>query len=190
MTHRGRRIPLALPVVLALAFAAGPEELLAGAGRDPIGPPYQRLIERVARRHGLDPRLLAALVEEESAREPGAVSRAGAVGLAQLMPETARRFGVADPSDPEENLEGGARYLRWLLDRYAGDVVRALAAYNAGEGAVDRFGGVPPYPETRRFVRQVLRRAGLAAGRRRAPAAARLLRAPDGTPVITNAPGE
>ncbi|UCF69607.1 MAG: lytic transglycosylase domain-containing protein [Acidobacteriota bacterium] len=157
-----------------------------------LGKPYQRLIERVAARHGLDARLLAALVEVESARNPEAISRAGAVGLGQLMPGTARRFGVEDRADPEENLEGAGRYLAWLLERYDGSLEQALAAYNAGEGAVDRHGGVPPYPETRRFVAYVLRRAGLrgrlsgTAGD--APAEARLVRFQDGSVMITNRP--
>ncbi|MDQ7087122.1 MAG: lytic transglycosylase domain-containing protein [Acidobacteriota bacterium] len=151
--------------------------------------PYQRLIEQVAERHGLDPHLFSALVETESARRAGAVSSAGAVGLAQLMPETARRFGVLDPKNPEDNLEGAARYLRWLLDRFRGRVDLALAAYNAGEGAVDRHGGLPPYPETMTFVQKVMARAGL-----RQPSVSppprpvRLLRRPDGSFLMTNRP--
>lgn len=154
--------------------------------------PYQLLIERMALRHRLQPELLAALVEVESARNAGATSSAGARGLGQLMPETARRFGVKDVSNPEDNLEGAARYLKWLLARYEGDVELALAAYNAGEGAVDRFSGVPPFPETSAFVRKVMKRAGLVPGsagsssKRLLPRPARLLRAKTGRLVITN----
>ncbi len=122
--------------------------------------PFQRLIERTALRHDLDPQLLAALVEVESARRADAVSPKGARGLAQLMPATARRLKVKDPHDPEENLDGAARYLKWLIRRYGGDLELALAAYNAGEGAVDRRGGIPNYPETISYVRNVLKRAG------------------------------
>jgi len=111
-----------------------------------------------ARRHGLDPGLVLAVVGVESAFEPRAVSPRGARGLMQLMPGTATSLGVADAFDPAQNLEAGARHLQSLVGRYAGDLPRALAAYNAGAGAVDRFGGVPPYRETRDYVRKVLRR--------------------------------
>jgi soluble lytic murein transglycosylase-like protein len=97
-----------------------------------------------------------ALVQVESAFQPRAVSPKGARGLTQLMPGTARELGVQDAFDPQQNLDGGARYLRQLLTRYGGDVKRALAAYNAGPGAVDRHRGVPPYRETRQYVRRVL----------------------------------
>ncbi len=114
------------------------------------------LIESAASHHGLDPELLVAIIEAESGFDPFAVSRKGACGLMQLMPETAARFGVSDVFDPRDNLEGGARYLRWLLERFQGNQQLALAAYNAGEGAVDRYGGIPPYPETRSYVSRVL----------------------------------
>ena len=108
-----------------------------------------------ARQHRLDPLLVRAVVLTESAGRPRARSPKGAMDLMQLMPATARRFGVANPDDPNQNIDGGARYLRWLLDRYGGDVARALAGYNAGEGAVDRHGGIPPYRETQDYVRTV-----------------------------------
>ena len=123
----------------------------------PPGVPFAEAIERAARRAGLHPRLLAALVEAESGFDPLARSRAGAAGLAQLMPAAAVEHAVADPWDPEENLRGGAEHLRELLDRF-GEVTLALAAYNAGAAAVERAGGVPPYRETRGFVRRVLAR--------------------------------
>lgn len=112
----------------------------------------------VARRHGLDPDLVLAVVGVESAFEPTAVSPKGAQGLMQLMPSTAAALGVEDAFDPAENLDGGVRHLGFLLALYGGDVVRALAAYNAGEGAVARHGGVPPYRETRAYVKRVLDR--------------------------------
>ena len=113
--------------------------------------------------HGVDADLLLAVAEAESGLRPDAVSSKGALGIMQLMPETAARMGVIDPLNPEENAAGGARYLREQMDRFGGDVALALAAYNAGPEAVNRHGGVPPYGETRRFVSRVLSR--LAAGR-------------------------
>ena len=112
-------------------------------------------IDAAAARHGLDPRLLAALVRAESGFRPEARSHAGAVGLTQLMPATARGLGV-DPYDPIENLDGGARYLKSMLDRF-GSTSSALAAYNAGPGRVERAGGVPQIPETQAYVPKVLR---------------------------------
>ena len=118
---------------------------------------YDRLIDKVARAEGLDPDLLRAVVETESNYDPNAVSKKGAVGLMQLMPETARGMGVTDPFLPEENLEAGARYLRRLIDKYEGKLTLALSAYNAGEKAVERYKGIPPYPETQGYVRKVLK---------------------------------
>jgi transglycosylase-like protein with SLT domain len=116
------------------------------------------LAVEAARRHSLDPDLVRAVVAVESGFRPDAVSPKGAQGLMQLMPYTARALGVKDSFDPAANLDGGTRYLRALIARYDGDVTRALAAYNAGEGAVARHGGVPPYPETVAYVRKVLER--------------------------------
>ena len=117
-------------------------------------------IAATADRHGLDRALLAAMVEVESGFHPRAVSPKGARGLMQLMPATAKRFGVSDPFDPLQSLDGGAQYLSWLLERFEGRTDLALAAYNAGEGAVDRHGRqIPPYGETLRYVNGVLERA-------------------------------
>jgi len=114
-----------------------------------------RIINQTAERHRVDPALVRAVVEAESSWNPFAVSRKGAMGLMQLIPRTEERFGVAHVFNPQENLEGGVRYLRALLERYNGDLNRSLAAYNAGEHAVDRSGGVPNYPETRHYVQKV-----------------------------------
>ena len=104
----------------------------------------------------------AVVVRTESGFDPAAVSPKGAGGLMQLMPRTASALGVVDRFDPRENIRGGVRHLRYLLERYQGSVVLALAAYNAGEGAVDAHRGMPPYPETQQYVHRVLQRAGLA----------------------------
>jgi soluble lytic murein transglycosylase-like protein len=109
-----------------------------------------------AQRAGVDPKLLAALVQAESKGDPGAVSWAGARGLTQLMPETAREVGVTHVSDPRQSLRGGATYLKQQLDRFGGDTRLALAAYNAGAGNVDYYGGVPPFLETQAYVRKVM----------------------------------
>ena len=119
---------------------------------------YSQLVNEVARKHDLKPALLHAVITVESAYNPKAVSHAGAIGMMQLMPATAKRFGVNDPYDPKQNIAGGTRYLRFLIKDFDGDLKLALAAYNAGEGAVKRYGNkIPPYKETRHYVRKVLR---------------------------------
>jgi soluble lytic murein transglycosylase-like protein len=122
----------------------------------PSGGDLREIAAAAARRHGLDPELVVAVVSVESGFRPEAVSPKGAQGLMQLMPRTAASLGVEDAFDPAQNLDGGARHLGQLLTLYGGDVARALAAYNAGEGAVQRHGGVPPYRETRAYVKKVL----------------------------------
>ncbi len=117
---------------------------------------YAELIAVVAARHELSPVLLTAMAQVESAFDPLAVSPAGACGLLQLMPHTADRFGVSDVFDAAQNVEAGARYLSWLLEHYSGRTDLALAGYDTGGGAVDRYAGIPPYRETRRYVEQVL----------------------------------
>jgi soluble lytic murein transglycosylase-like protein len=115
----------------------------------------EELVQSTAARHGVDANLVRAVIETESGGNPSAVSRKGAVGLMQLMPTTALELGVKNMYSAAENLEAGVRYLHTLLDRYNGDLDRALAAYNAGAGAVDRAGGVPKYRETREYVKKV-----------------------------------
>ena len=117
---------------------------------------YEAPIGLAAAAHGIPAALIKSVMHVESAFNAAALSRKGAVGLMQLMPETARDMGVKDPFDPIENIGGGVRYLAFLLSRYGGDKVKALAAYNAGPGAVDKYGGVPPFAETRQYVRDVL----------------------------------
>jgi soluble lytic murein transglycosylase-like protein len=117
---------------------------------------FRSLIEQAAQRHHLDAALLAAVVHVESGGNPQAVSPAGAQGLTQLIPVTAQRFGVNDPFDPAQSLDGAAQYLRGLLGQFGGDVSKALAAYNAGEGNVKKYGGIPPFAETQAYVPAVL----------------------------------
>lgn len=118
---------------------------------------FKTMVEDAARQHGLDPNLLHAMIRVESGYNPRALSAKGARGLMQLMPATARRFGVADAFNPKENVRAGAEYVQWLLNLFQGDVELALAAYNAGENAVIRAGyRIPPYGETRSYVPKVL----------------------------------
>lgn len=149
---------------LSSAAAGSPQ---AGAGAAAVAPTApsagavageQRFgaeIDGAAARYGVDPALLRGLIRQESGFDPNAGSPAGAQGLTQLMPGTAAGLGVTDPLDPAQSIDGGAKYLRQQLDAFGGDVTKALAAYNAGPGAVKRFDGVPPYPETQNYVRRV-----------------------------------
>jgi soluble lytic murein transglycosylase-like protein len=135
--------------------------------------PYGQLIYDVAIRHSINPHLVAAMIRVESAFNPRAVSRKGACGLMQLLPATARRFGLRkkkDLFDPQKNVQAGVRYLKWLTRRFGGDIEKILAAYNAGEGAVERFGGIPPYRETQDYVKKIF---GLLGFTPEPPAAAR-----------------
>jgi len=159
----GERVHLSLwgggDVVTTFAALAAvvPDEVgEAGvSGRD-VTLDLRRLVVEAARREGLEPGLVTAVVQVESAFLPEAVSPKGAMGLMQLMPATAAELGVTDPFEPVQNLAAGVRYLKGLLSRYDGDLRRALAAYNAGAARVDQHGGVPPYRETRAYVERVL----------------------------------
>ena len=124
-------------------MAAAPPEIVA-------------LVNELAPRFDVEPRLVLSMIAVESSFRADAVSSKNAQGLMQLIPQTARRFGVVDPFDPRQNIEGGMKYLRWLLDFFAGDTALALAGYNAGEQAVRKHGGIPPYRETRSYVKKVL----------------------------------
>ncbi|MDQ2817737.1 MAG: lytic transglycosylase domain-containing protein [Candidatus Eremiobacteraeota bacterium] len=152
---------------VALAFfiaAAGALSGCSGGGFLPLsaGGPHalpagqlDRIVSQQSEAHGLPPALLRAVIAQESAGDPSAVSRAGAMGLMQLMPGTASAYGVADAFDATQNVAAGASCLSDLLRRYHGNLSLALAAYNAGSGAVDRYGGIPPFPETQAYVRDV-----------------------------------
>jgi soluble lytic murein transglycosylase-like protein len=127
----------------------------ATASALPAGTPFASEITAAAQANGLDPALLAGLIKQESGFNPTAGSPAGARGLAQLMPATAAGLGVTNVLDPVQSINGGAKYLKQQLDAFGGDITNALAAYNAGPGAVKRFGGIPPYAETQNYVRAV-----------------------------------
>jgi soluble lytic murein transglycosylase-like protein len=119
-----------------------------------------RIIFEAGEKQGVDPRLLHAVIWQESRYKAQALSHAGAQGLMQLIPDTAKRFGCDDPNDPAKNIAAGAKYLGWLLKRFDGNVELALAGYNAGEGAVDKYDGVPPYNETQNYVKIISKRYG------------------------------
>lgn len=146
------------PATADLSAAPLPAAVLAAVDPATATKPYADLISTVATTHGIDAKLVHAVVEVESNYQPRAKSRKGARGLMQLMPATARHYAVADPYDPRSNLDAGVRHLKDLLSRL--DLRLALAAYNAGEAVVRRYDGMPPFPETRSYVRRILQRVG------------------------------
>jgi soluble lytic murein transglycosylase-like protein len=155
------------PAGYSAPVAATPATPSASGG---ASTPYDATIAQAAARYNIDPAILHGLIQQESGFDPGARSSAGALGLTQLMPGTASSLGVANPLDPTQSIEGGARYLGEMLSKFGGNTEEALAAYNAGPGAVSQYGGVPPYAETREYVNKVLgyanayRQQSLAAG--------------------------
>ena len=136
-------LPMIPSVVIETVYHLPPEIL------------FEPLLQEAAEYHRVDPDLVRAVVRTESAFDASAVSTAGAQGLMQLMPALSEELGVKDPFDPRENVFAGVRYLRWLLDEHDGDEALALASYNAGPGTVMRYNGVPPYPETEQYIRNI-----------------------------------
>jgi len=161
----GERLVAEKVIAPRVIAAAGPAVESA-----PAAPPdIDEAVEQIAAQQSLPPRLIHSVIKVESNYNPFAVSNKGAFGLMQLVPATARRFGVSNVFNPVQNIQGGARYLRYLLDLYRGDYPLALAAYNAGEGAVAKYGGVPPYKETQNYlvlVHKQLEKAGKAEPKR------------------------
>ena len=151
-------------------------------------PRLDELIEEAAVRHQVDPNLVRAVIKVESNFNPNAVSRKGAIGLMQLMPSTARELNVTNPYDPQQNVDAGVRHLKSLLETNAGDVPRSLAAYNAGQGAVRRSGGIPPYAETRNYVEQITHLYSSSSGTswKAYPKPVRVTREGDGAAMFTN----
>lgn len=149
------------PGTTVLPTTAQPQAPVQAAIPAPVAQTPQKSTEQIVReasqRQGVDSDFIHSVIQQESSGNARAVSRAGARGLMQLMPGTAAQLGVADSFSPEQNVHGGTRYLRELLVRYHGDAIKALAAYNAGPGAVDRYRGVPPYRETRLYVQRIVR---------------------------------
>lgn len=129
---------------------------LSGSSTSKKAGSFESIIQKASAKYGVDADLVKAVIQNESAYDPEAVSSAGALGLMQLMPATAASLGVENPLDPEENIEGGVKLLRELLNQFGGNLTNTVAAYNAGAGAVQQYGGVPPYQETQLYVNRVL----------------------------------
>ena len=147
--------PVIAPVVAATKVETIPEDIPLSGDCD-----LDWIIFRAGEKAGVDPRFIHAVIKQESKYNPKAVSYVGAQGLMQMMPATAKRFGLKDPFDPTANVAAGTKYLKWLLERFNGDVSLALAGYNAGEGAVDKYKGVPPFGETQNYVKKIVSNYG------------------------------
>jgi soluble lytic murein transglycosylase-like protein len=177
------------PAVPATSLAIG-RSVPAAKSRPTTPQELDRIVQTTAEKHRVDPRLVRAVIATESNWDTGAVSSKGAQGLMQLNPDTAQELGVADAFDPVQNVDGGVRYLGMMLNRYNGDMHMALAAYNAGPGAVDRSGGIPRIAETQNYVRKVTSAyvGGTGLHPRTVEAPIRIYRAvePDGRVVFTN----
>jgi soluble lytic murein transglycosylase-like protein len=148
------------PFQFYLKEAATTQQPQATGGNSPSGnerfQSVQPLINQLSQRYSIDKNLINAVIQQESGFNPLAVSKAGATGLMQLMPNTAKHLGVTNATDPAQNLDGGIRHLKGLIDQFNGNIPLALAAYNAGSGAVKRYEGIPPYKETQHYVRNIL----------------------------------
>lgn len=148
------------PVVLAKVPRRGGKELIPADVPTSGDENLDEIIFRAGEETGVDPRLIHAVIWQESHYNPNAKSAVGALGLMQMMPATAKRFNCRNTANEQENVEAGTRYLRWLLERFDGDVALTLAAYNAGEGSVDKYNGVPPFGQTQTYVRNIVARYG------------------------------
>jgi soluble lytic murein transglycosylase-like protein len=155
--RRQREATSPRPATVTTATTPSPEPSCDVMPEEAVAP----LIEGAAKAQELQPKLLRAIIAQESAFRPCAVSRVGAQGLMQLMPGTAEDLGVEDPFDAKQNIDGGARYIKQLLDKYKGDLPQALGAYNAGPATVDQSGGIPNFPETQSFVKAILGKLGV-----------------------------
>ena len=156
-TALGEATPLTAPTTSPLpTTTASTSPTAFAAGEETGSVPFASTIEAACAKYGLNPNLLAGLIEQESHFDPTVGSAAGAQGLTELMPETASSLGVTDPHDPTQSIEGGARLLSEKLKEFGGNTELALAAYNAGSGAVQQYNGIPPYPETEQYVQKVL----------------------------------
>ncbi|MDR1168534.1 MAG: lytic transglycosylase domain-containing protein [Heliobacteriaceae bacterium] len=139
------------------AQIAPPQEVQTQEIQQPVSKSHiMNIVSQISQKHGVDESLVKALIKQESGFNPKATSKAGAMGLMQLMPATAKGLGVSDAYNPVQNIEGGVKYLKSMLNKYNGNVILALAAYNAGPNAVDKYNGIPPYAETQNYVKSIL----------------------------------